>query len=74
MKKIAAWFNDRLGLPALSRPSWTKRRCPSTSHTIWYYTGSSILLFLGIQIVTGIMLALYYKPTLKDANASVGRS
>ncbi len=72
MKKLAAWFNDRLGLPAISA-FMAKKEVPRHKHTIWYYTGSSILLFLGIQIVTGIMLALYYKPTLEGANASVGK-
>jgi hypothetical protein len=36
------------------------------------YTGSIILLFFGIQVLTGIMLAFYYKPTLDAANKSVG--
>jgi cytochrome b6 len=51
----------------------TKKEVPQHSHSIWYYTGSSILLFLMIQIVTGIMLALYYRPTLEGATASIGR-
>ncbi|MGD0781790.1 MAG: cytochrome bc complex cytochrome b subunit [Candidatus Aminicenantales bacterium] len=72
MKKLAAWFNDCLGLPAISA-FMAKKEVPQHQHTIWYYTGSSILLFLGIQIVTGIMLALYYKPTLEGANASVAK-
>ena len=71
MKKLAAWFNDRLGLQAISA-FMTKKEVPQHKHTMWYYTGSSILLFMGIQFVTGIMLALYYKPTLEGANASVG--
>jgi quinol-cytochrome oxidoreductase complex cytochrome b subunit len=72
MKKFAAWFNDRLGLPEVSA-FMTKKTVPQHKHTIWYYTGSSILLFFGIQLVTGIMLALYYKPTLEGANASVAK-
>jgi len=72
MQKILAWLNDRLGLEALSRFGMHKE-VPRHSHTIWYYTGSSIILFLGIQIVTGVMLAFYYNPTIKEANASVAR-
>ncbi len=72
MKKLRTWLNDRLGLEALSRFGMAKE-VPQHSHTIWYYTGSSILFFLGIQIVTGVMLALYFNPTIKDANASVAR-
>jgi quinol-cytochrome oxidoreductase complex cytochrome b subunit len=72
MRKIRTWLNDRLGLDALSGFGM-KKEVPLHSHTIWYYTGSSTLLFLGIQIVTGVMLALYYNPTIKEANASVAR-
>jgi cytochrome b6 len=50
-----------------------KKEVPRHKHTFLYYTGSSILLFLGIQIVTGILLAFYYRPTLAEANASVVR-
>ena len=72
MRKLRMWLEDRLG----TVPIFTflrKKDVPQHKHSFLYYTGSSILLFLGIQIVTGIMLALYYQPTLKEANASVAR-
>jgi quinol-cytochrome oxidoreductase complex cytochrome b subunit len=69
---IRGWLDDRLGVGEVSG-FLTKKAVPLHSHTIWYYTGSSILLFLGIQVVTGVMLALYYKPTIEGANASVAR-
>jgi cytochrome b6 len=72
MKKVGAWFDDRLALTPIFK-YMTKKEIPQHSHSIWYYTGSSILLFLMIQIVTGIMLALYYRPTLEGATASIGR-
>lgn len=72
MKNLRLWTNDRLGVPAIAN-FLKKKDVPQHSHTIWYYTGSSILLFLGIQVVSGIMLAFYYKPTLQEANASVAR-
>lgn len=50
-----------------------KKTVPLNKHTIWSYTGSAILLFFGVQIVTGIMLAFYYKPTLEEANKSIAR-
>jgi len=69
---ILGWFVDRFGLkPILDYMH--KKEVPQHHHTIWYYTGSSILLFLVLQIVTGILLALYYKPTLEGATASVER-
>ena len=72
MKKCAAWFDDRLALTPIFK-YMTKKEVPQHEHSFWYYTGSSILLFLFIQIITGIMLALYYKPTLEGATDSIGR-
>ena len=72
MTKLAAWFEERLGLSAIAKFG-AKKEVPRHKHTIWYYTGSAILVFLMIQIVTGIMLAFYYRPTLEGANESIAR-
>ena len=69
--KLKDWFEDRLGLSGILG-FMTKKEIPQHRHTIWYYTGSAILIFFAIQVVTGILLAFYYKPTLEQANASVG--
>lgn len=72
MKALRAWTEDRLGLrPVMAYLA--KKEVPRHKHTVLYYTGSSILFFLGIQVVTGVLLALYYQPTLAEANASVVR-
>jgi quinol-cytochrome oxidoreductase complex cytochrome b subunit len=72
MNKFVLWMNDRLGVSTVLK-FLTKKDVPQHGHTLWYYTGSSVLFFFGIQVVTGIMLAFYYKPTLQAANASVAR-
>jgi cytochrome b6 len=72
VKKLQDWFDDRLGLSEVFG-FLTKKAIPQHKHTIWYYTGSAILLFFVIQVVTGFMLAFYYQPTLEQANASVAR-
>jgi len=72
MKALAAWIEDRLGLRPVAA-FMAKKEVPCHKHTFLYYTGSSILLFLGIQIVTGVLLAFYYRPTLAEANVSVVR-
>jgi len=69
---IGAWLEERFGFRGLSR-FLNEKRVPQHRHTIWYYTGSSILLFFFIQVVTGIMLAFYYKPTIEEANKSIAR-
>ena len=71
-RSLKVWFEDRLGLSAVMN-FLRKKTVPQNKHTIWSYTGSAILLFFGIQVVTGIMLAFYYRPTLEEANKSVAR-
>jgi len=69
---VATWFEDRLGLSAIVG-FLKEKEVPQNKHTLWTYTGSLILVFFGIQVVTGVMLAFYYKPTLELANKSIGR-
>jgi quinol-cytochrome oxidoreductase complex cytochrome b subunit len=72
MRDVRAWIEERLGLGAVSA-LLEHKEVPRHRHTFLYYTGSSILLFLGTQIVTGVLLAFYYRPTLAEANSSVAR-
>jgi cytochrome b6 len=69
---VQSWLDERFGLLGITR-FLTHKKVPLHKHTIWYYTGSAILLFFAIQVITGFMLILYYKPTLELANESVGR-
>jgi cytochrome b6 len=69
---IQSWLDERFGLSGIM-DFMTKKTVPLHKHTIWYYTGSAILLFFAIQVITGFMLVLYYKPTLEMANESVAR-
>jgi len=69
-RRLGSWPEERLGIGAVM--NFLKHKSiPQNRHTAWMYTGSVILLFLGIQIVTGLLLAFYYKPTLDAANKSV---
>jgi cytochrome b6 len=67
-----SWLDERFGLSGITG-FLTKKTVPIHRHTIWYYTGSAILLFFIVQVITGFMLILYYKPTLEMANQSVSR-
>jgi cytochrome b6 len=69
---IQSWLDERFGLSIITR-FLKEKTVPQHKHTIWYYTGSAILLFFTIQIITGFMLVFYYKPTLEGANESVAR-
>jgi quinol-cytochrome oxidoreductase complex cytochrome b subunit len=66
-----SWLDDRLGIQGVM--DFLKHKpIPQNRHTPWMYTGSLILLFFGIQVLTGILLAFYYRPTLEEATKSVG--
>lgn len=72
LRNLNSWFEERMGISGIME-FLTKKEVPQHKHSLWYYTGSSILLFFGIQVITGFMLAFYYKPTLEQANESVAR-
>ena len=68
---VWTWLDDRLGIQAVM--DFLKHKpIPQNRHTPWMYTGSLAMMFFGLQVVTGIMLAFYYRPTLEEANKSVG--
>ena len=54
------WLNDRLQLDDLV--NFLKHKSvPKYRNTIWYYFGGISLLFFIIQVITGILLLMYYK-------------
>ncbi|MFP4082390.1 MAG: cytochrome b [Candidatus Aminicenantes bacterium] len=69
--RIQEWLDDRLGVRSINQ-YLREKKIPQHRHTLWYYTGSAILLFFAVQVLTGFMLLFYYKPTLEKANQSVG--
>jgi cytochrome b6 len=48
-----------------------KKRVPIHRNSIWYYFGGITLFLLIVQIVTGILLLLYYRPSAEEAYESV---
>src|SRR6266536_431176 len=52
--------------------AWLREKSvPIHRHTIWYYFGGMTLFLFSIQVVTGILLLLYYRPTAESAFESV---
>jgi ubiquinol-cytochrome c reductase cytochrome b subunit len=63
------WLDDRTGFRSIRHVLLDEPLPPGTA---WFFTLGSILLFgLGLQIVTGTALALYYAPTPDHAWDSV---
>jgi len=68
--QIVAYFRERLGLDSVEALA-EKKLVPVHQETIFYYLGGMALFLFGIQITTGILLSLYYKPSPDQAFESV---
>jgi cytochrome b6 len=60
LQKSYRWIDDRVQLDDLVN-FMGKKYVPVHRHSIWYYFGGVSLFLFIIQVVTGIMLLLYYK-------------
>lgn len=67
---LLRWLDQRLGLEAL-RAVGRHKEIPVHRHSLWYYGGGLALLLLGVQVVTGLLLLMYYHPGSAEAHASV---
>lgn len=67
---IRGWLQERLPLQ-----SWQefirKKEIPIHRHTIWYYFGGMTLFLFFVQVGTGMLLLLYYRPSPEQAFESV---
>ncbi len=68
--RIRRWIEERLGLEGLGG-FLAKKSVPLHRHSMWYYLGGMTLFLFLIQVVTGVLLLLYYKPTAESAYESV---
>jgi len=59
-KNIYDWIDERVHLGDLVE-FLGKKYVPVHSHSIWYYFGGVTLFLFIIQVVTGILLLMYYK-------------
>src|SRR5262245_19324575 len=67
---IGGWLEERIGWTALAEGARHKT-VPVHSHSVWYYLGGMTLFFFIVQVTTGIMLMLYYRPSADEAYESV---
>jgi len=68
--RLWAWLDRRVGLEDFAYLA-RKKRVPIHRHTVWYYLGGMTLFLFGVQVVTGILLLLYYRPSAEEAYESV---
>src|SRR5262245_25426447 len=68
--RLWIWLDERIGLKELEKLA-KKREGPVHRHTVWYYFGGMTLFLFLIQVATGILLLLYYRPSAAEAYESV---
>ena len=67
---ILGWIDERVDLTGLGQ-FIAKKTVPIHRHSIWYYFGGMTLFLFCVQVFTGILLLLYYRPTAEAAFESV---
>ena len=70
VESIRNWVQDRLPV-AEAKEFATKKTVPSHRYSVFYYLGGMTMFFFVIQVVTGILLMLYYRPSADEAFESV---
>jgi len=68
--RLWTWMDERVGLADLEKLAH-KKQVPIHRHRVWYYFGGMTLFLFAIQVVTGILLLLYYRPSAEEAYESV---
>jgi ubiquinol-cytochrome c reductase cytochrome b subunit len=64
--EVYDWIERRLGL-AKPVVEAAEHPIPASSASWWYVFGSAAVVLLGLQVITGILLALVYVPSASDA-------
>lgn len=64
---LGAWFQERFYAVMPILEYLKKKEVPQHRLSFWYYFGGLTLFFFIIQVVTGLLLLQYYKPTEAEA-------
>jgi len=67
---IYRWVDERLKMNILV-DYMSHKMVPQYSKSIWYFFGGMTLFFFLVQVITGILLLLYYRPGADSAYESV---
>ncbi|MBZ5569216.1 MAG: cytochrome bc complex cytochrome b subunit [Acidobacteriia bacterium] len=67
---VKDWLDERFGWAELTKPL-RKKTVPMHRLSYWYFLGGITLFLFVIQVCTGILLLLYYRPSANEAFESV---
>ncbi|MCP2520236.1 cytochrome bc complex cytochrome b subunit [Candidatus Aminicenantes bacterium AC-335-A11] len=69
-EKIWLYFDYRFKISDLAQLT-KKKKVPEHKYSFWYYFGGICLFLFIIQVITGILLLLYYTPSADSAFESI---
>jgi cytochrome b6 len=69
-QRVYDWVDERFNVSPLFA-FMRKKGVPVHRHTVWYYMGGVTMFLFMVQVVTGILLILYYRPGADSAYESV---
>src|SRR5436309_2409364 len=70
LARARSWLDDRLGLSTITEFA-SHKTVPVHRYSVFYYLGGMTLFFFRVQVCTGVMLMLYYRPSANEAFESV---
>jgi cytochrome b6 len=70
LQRTRAWLEDRLALAPVVE-ELANKTVPVHRYSVFYYLGGMTLFFFVVQVATGILLMLYYRPSADQAFESV---
>jgi cytochrome b6 len=70
LQRTTAWLDERFDLSDV-RYFVVHKVVPVHRQKVWYYLGGVTLFLLAVQVFTGILLILYYRPSAAEAYESV---
>jgi quinol-cytochrome oxidoreductase complex cytochrome b subunit len=73
VQRVVDWVDERVDLSG-SRHFIAEKGVPVHTQKIWYYLGGMTMFLLAVQIFTGILLLLYYRPSATEAYERSGSS
>jgi cytochrome b6 len=68
--RLTAWLDSRLPLHSMIG-TLRHKRVPLHRYSIWYYFGGMTAFLFVVQVCTGALLLLYYRPSAAEAYESV---
>jgi len=66
LHRTVNWVDERVDLSGL-RHFIAEKGVPVHAQKAWYYLGGMTLFLFAVQVFTGILLLLYYRPSSAEA-------